>query len=166
MTVNGGMVVFLPLACATVQVDCSPAVVGSLTEADPALVLAFSDTGFGPGSAVRYTCPLGKRAAAASSAPNEAFGIVPPGPVRSACISGPGAQVFPEGVYRAVCWLAPMTSARPSRRRRIGPSSKPTSVSLKTGSVPRAVPSAGLILVQTPAEGLYSSANPVFVAML
>src|SRR6185437_16386690 len=81
MTVNGGMAVFLPLACATVQVDCSPAVVGRLTEADPALVRAFSDTGFGPGSAVKYTCPVGKRAAAASSAPNEAFGIVPPGPV-------------------------------------------------------------------------------------
>src|SRR6185312_10911437 len=98
MTVDGGIAVFLPSACATVQVDCSPAVVGTVTEADPAVVLAFRGTGFGPGSAIRYTWPFGKMAAGASSAPNSAFGIVPPGPVRSANISGPARQVFDEGV--------------------------------------------------------------------
>src|SRR5215469_2464399 len=98
MTAPGGIVLFLPSACTTLQVDCSPAVVGSLTDPDPALVLPWRETGFGPGSAVKYTCPFGKMAAAASSAPNCAFGIVPPGPVRSAIISGPAAQLFAEGV--------------------------------------------------------------------
>src|SRR5579871_5798877 len=98
MTVEGGIVEFRASACATVQVDCNPAVVRTLTEADPAFVLASREIGLGPGSAVKYTWPFGKMAAAASSAPNSASWIVPPGPTRLARMSGPGAQVFDEGV--------------------------------------------------------------------
>src|SRR5215467_5043924 len=72
----------------------------------------------GPASAAKITWPFGRTAAGASSAPNgEEI------PFNVPIMSGPAAQVFVEGLYSAVCWVAPITIMRSSCSRRTGPSS-------------------------------------------
>src|SRR5580704_1302699 len=110
----------------------------------------------GAASAAKITCPFGRIAPGASSAPNgEGF------PFSVPIMSGPAAQVgsgLVEGSKSAVCWVAPITSMRPSCSRRTGPSSKPTLLPLNCGIVPTALPSDGLMLDQMPVAGLYFSA--------
>ena len=61
--------------------------------AEPAVMLPEEVNPAGPASAAKITCPLGRMAPGASSAPNgEAI------PFNVPLISGPAAQVFVEGV--------------------------------------------------------------------
>src|SRR5512146_3090205 len=77
---------------------CSPAVEGTVTIAEPAVVELDRTMGLGPASAPIITWPLGSSAAGASSAPKLALLMVPPGPMREASISGPAAQLLVDGV--------------------------------------------------------------------
>src|SRR5579872_563169 len=104
---------------------------------DPRVVFPLDVSCAGPASEAKITCPLGRMAAAASSAPKGAEM-----PFNVPLIAGPAAQLFEDGVYKAVRLLAPIWKTRPSSNRSAGPSSK---LIVRSGRKPLAEPSAGLL---------------------
>src|SRR6516225_10473029 len=83
-----------PALSLTLQNCCRMAVEGMpVITAEPAVMLPEEVNPAGPASAAKNTCPLGRMAPGASSAPNgEAI------PFSVPLMSGPAAQVFVEGV--------------------------------------------------------------------